>query len=113
MTEKSPRIFPDVDADGDGLVDGTKIPYDDVVDKRGVTDPDNFTNANPIVPPEYIKIVNSTDAGSCKVLVANTSVFESGGFFKNTTFSDGVSELVGPSGESSVFEFVDPSTLMY
>ena len=51
-TTKCPSIFPDVDEDGDGLVDGTNIPYDDVVSNRGVTDPTSMKNLNPVEPPK-------------------------------------------------------------
>ena len=83
-TIKCPAIFPDVDEDGDGLVDGTKIPYDDVVSNRGVTDPDCMDNHNPVIPPSYVKIVNN--ACGYDYIVQDTSEYEGGGFFGNTEF---------------------------
>lgn len=84
-TKNTDAIFPDVDADGDGLVDGTKIPYDDVVDKRGVIDVGNKINNNPIIPPEHIKILGNTEAGY-EFVVHDTSECEDGGFFGTTEF---------------------------
>ena len=42
-------IFPTVDADGDGLIDGTNIPYTGPK-WGGVTDTDSYENLNPIIP---------------------------------------------------------------
>ena len=84
-TSKVNSVFPDVDADGDGLVDGTNIPYDDYVDCRGVTDPTSFKNHNPVVPPKYVKIFGNGEAGY-KYVVQDTSEYEGGGFFGTTEF---------------------------
>ena len=115
VTRNTPRLFPDVDEDGDGFVDGTKIPYDNEENRHGVPDPENFENVNPIVPPKYIKVINGARAGSCNVLIADTSVFEGGGFWKDTEFVTKDATYIGTSGhgETSTFKFVPYETLMY
>jgi hypothetical protein len=92
-----------VDADGDGLVDGTNIPYDDVVSKTGVVDPTNFTNLNPIVPPSYIKYVRGE--GMAELLIPDSSVYEDGGFFGKTEFVGTGVSVVGTSNESGASDF--------
>ncbi len=79
--------FADVDEDGDGLVDGTNIPYDDVVERGGIRDDSTFKNLSPIAPPELIRLVNSKNA--CRVLVYDTANYKdvpNGGFFGKTSF---------------------------
>ena len=98
-------IFPDVDEDGDGLVDGTNIPYDDVVSNRGVKDPDSLKNVNPIIPPKYIKMLGNTEG--YKLAVQGTSEYEDGGFFGKTEFIADNGTDVGtakPADETFVFE---------
>lgn len=80
-------IFADVDKDGDGFVDGTKIPYDDFVDRRGILDESSNQNLNKIVPPEFIKVVNNKD--NYKFVVYDFSTYDGmkdGGFFGKTKF---------------------------
>ena len=104
-TVNIPSRFPDVDADGDGFVDGTKIPFDDVVDKRGVIDPDNHTNFNVIIPPKYIKFIKGEGEGCCDILVPDTSVYENG-FFSTTEFISDNGSSKGTAGkESGCFKF--------
>ena len=105
VTTKCPAIFPDVDEDGDGLVDGTNIPYDDEVSVRGVTDPTNFENHNPVLPPEYIEILGNGEYGY-KYVVLDTSEYEDGGFFGKTEFISDGGKVVGTSNkENDTFEF--------
>ena len=99
--------FPDVDADGDGFVDGTNIPYDAVVDRKGVVDESSNRNLNPITPPERLKFINND--GEYKIIVLDTSLYEglNGGFFANTSFEIGDNKLVGTAhgGDTACFEF--------
>ena len=92
-------IFPDVDEDGDGLVDGTNIPYDDYVDHCGVTDPTSFKNHNPVIPPKYIKILGNGEV-KYKYVVQDTSEYEDGGFFGKTEFITENGVTVGTSDHS-------------
>ena len=104
-TSKCPSIFPDVDEDGDGFVDGTKIPFDDVESIRGITDPTSMKNFNPVVPPAHIKITGNTEGYS--YVVPDTSEYEGGGFFGTTEFVADGERFVGTaheSGETFVFE---------
>ena len=104
-TLKTPARFPDVDEDGDGLVDGTNIPYDDEIDRRGIVDPDCFDNHNPIMPPEYIKVLGNEGAGY-KFVIHDTSEYEGGGFFGKTEFvSDGGTVVGTANKENDTFKF--------
>jgi hypothetical protein len=103
-TVNSPINVPDVDEDGDGFVDGTKIPYDDVVSNTGVVDPSNHTNINPIVPPSYIKYVRAE--GAPELTVPDTSVYENGGFFGATEFISEKGSYVGTDVKDGATDFV-------
>jgi hypothetical protein len=93
--------FADVDDDGDGFVDGTKIPYDDVVSTIGVIDESSYVNLNVITPPSEITILGNEGAnapGRCKFLVYDTSKYigvSDGGFFGKTKFKTEECEYVG------------------
>ena len=93
--------YPDVDDDGDGLVDGTNIPYDDVVSKIGVIDESSNKNLNVVTPPSEIIIKGNEGArkpGKCTFVVYDTSKAEGvsdGGFFGNTKFITDGSEYIG------------------
>ncbi len=93
--------FADVDDDGDGFVDGTKIPYDDVVSTIGVIDESSYVNLNVITPPSEITILGNEGAnapGRCRFLVYDTSKYvgvSDGGFFGKTKFKTEECEYVG------------------
>ena len=114
-TLSTPAIFPDVDADGDGLVDGTNIPYDDVVNRFGVIDESSRKNLNPIRPPKYARIVNNKN--NYVYRVNDMSVFdgiEDGGFFANTEFITDNETYVGTNhvGEKTEnFKFINPKEI--
>ena len=107
--------FPDVDDDGDGLVDGTNIPYDDVVSTIGVIDNSSNVNLNKVTPPTEMKILNNEGgkkAGRCRFVVYDTSKYlgvTDGGFFGKTRFLTENEEYVGTDfvGEDTeTFKFV-------
>lgn len=90
-TKKTEAVFPYVDFDGDGLVDGTNVPYDAVAAEKstkysfGVLT-GSMKNLNVITPPSVIK-VNGLKGG-VKISVPKTALFEDteGGFFGKTKF---------------------------
>ncbi len=108
-TKCSHPYYADVDEDGDGFVDGTDIPYDDVVNRSGIIVEDSFKNLSPIAPPRHIKIVNSE---GFKILVPDTANYmdvPDGGFFGRTKFITDEKTYVGTdyTGEDTgVFKFV-------
>ena len=106
-TVNLPPRFPDVDLDGDGFVDGTNIPYDGVVDRKGVVDETQKRNLNAITPPERLKLVNNE--GGYKIIVLDTSLYEglNGGFFANTSFEIEDKKLIGTAHttDTGCFEF--------
>lgn len=75
QTKNSNPYFADVDADGDGKVDGTNISYVGEPNRSGICDSSTNKNLNPIVPPAYFKIKN---------FGGYTIVFQN----ENTTFLD-------------------------
>ena len=105
-------VFADVDADGDGFVDGTNIPYDDVVDRRGICDESSNKNLNPIIPPKYMEVKNN----KCGYvyIVNDMSAFEGitdGGFFGKTEFITDNETYVGTSHtdeKTENFKFIKP-----
>ena len=108
-------IYPDVDEDGDGLVDGTNIPYTGVINKSGVTVPDSHKNLNPIAPPKYIRLYgnkNASEPGKVKVVVYDTSDYmgvADGGFFGKTEFATDGATYMGTDyadKETETFKFV-------
>ena len=101
------------DADGDGLVDGTDVPYE--ADKKysfpsGIVGESNL-NLNPITPPDHITIKGNSQG--LTYLVPNTKDYmgvRDGGFFGKTEFvTDGVTYLgtdyVGE--DTKTFKFID------
>lgn len=112
-TLRTHPIYPDVDNDGDGLVDGTNIPYDDVVDKGGVVDESSHKNLNPIRPPKYMKVFNNKH--NYVYIVNDMSAFEGvvdGGFFGKTEFITDGATYVGTNHcdeETETFKFVKKS----
>jgi len=82
-TLQSDAIFPDVDEDGDGLVDGTQLPCTGVPNPKGVAEPGNRRNLNPIIPPRFMEIRGESE---CEIIVQDTSAYEDGGFFGKTEF---------------------------
>ena len=109
-TLKTHPAYADVDADGDGFVDGTNIPYDDVVERKGIVDESSYKNVNPIIPPKYMKVTGN----ACKYtyLVNDMSSFEGiidGGFFGNTEFITDNETYVGTNHsneKTETFKFV-------
>ena len=104
-TLNTPAAFPDLDLDGDGLVDGTDIPYDDVVSPRGVVVEGCMTNLNQIVPPGYIKITGN-EKYAHRYIVKDTSECTDGGFFGSTEFISDEESCIGTSATpKSTFVF--------
>ncbi|MBO7304200.1 MAG: hypothetical protein J6V09_03175 [Clostridia bacterium] len=115
-TTASHPYYAKVDFDGDGLIDGTDIPYDGVPSNGGVMHPTSYTNENPVRPPEYIKIIQD---GGCRFTLASTAgagisdgdyyddVENAGGFFGDTKFYySAVDYVVGTEiGEVGPFVF--------
>ena len=103
-------IFPDVDEDGDGLIDGTNIPRVGAVRRGGVLDESSNINLNPIVPPKYFKVVNNKK--NYVYLVEDTSTLDGvvgGGFFEKTEFISGSAKLVGAAHsdeKTETFKFI-------
>ena len=103
-------IYADVDEDCDGFVDGTNIPYDDVVDINGVLDESSYENLNPILPPKYLKVTGN----ECKYVycVNDMSSFEGitdGGFFGNTEFISDSETYLGTNHtdeKTETFKFI-------
>ncbi len=112
-TTRSHPYYADVDDDGDGFVDGTNIPYDDVVNKSGIIDENSFKNLSPIAPPRHIKIVKSNGVlGPYKFLIYNTANYmdiADGGFFGNTKFISDNNTYLGTDyvgKETETFKFI-------
>jgi hypothetical protein len=114
-TKNVEALYPYIDLDGDGLVDGTDVPYDAEYVKnsndyqRGLRC-GSYKNVNRTTPPSEIKLVNIK--GGVKFSVPKTSVFEDvcGGFFGNTRFVSEEGTLVGtdnPDNETFTFDGFD------
>ncbi len=94
--------FPYVDKDGDGLVDGTDIPYDkDKLRENwgGIQRTDISTNLNEVAPPEYIKLtsckgytLNVPKTFSKERGIPDINGNENEGFFGSTRFIYGDGE---------------------
>ena len=98
-------VYPDVDEDGDGLVDGTDIPFDDFVSPRGVPHPTSKKNMNPVIPPEYVKVIGNKEVGY-DFIIHDTSVYDDGGFFGTTEFITEDATYVGTADKNTeTFKF--------
>ena len=113
-TKNTEAVYPYIDLDGDGIIDGTNVPYDAEYVKnsnayQGGLRCGSYENLNVITPPANIKFKNVK--GGVKISVPDTSVLEEGGgFFGNTKFSYNDDECyLGTNHKNTeVFEFVDP-----
>ena len=108
-TLKIHPIYPGVDNDGDGLVDGTNIPFSGEISKGGIVDESSHKNLNPIVPPEYIKITNNKN--NYAYIFDDTSEIPGadGGFFGKTKFITEDESFVGTANSGSkngTFKFI-------
>ena len=103
-TKNTEAVFPYVDFDGDGLVDGTNVPYDaeaaanSMKHSNGVLT-GSMENQNVIGTPDVIKVKNLK--GGVKIAVPKTAVFEGteGGFFGKTKFYYSETEFYTGTGE--------------
>ncbi len=120
-TIKSPPRYADVDEDGDGFVDGTDIPYDDVVERGGVMDMNSKKNLNQVTPPSIISIKgndNATKPGKCRFSVYDSSKYggvTDGGFFGKTEFVTDSNSYLGTdykNQDTETFRFIDPVVLV-
>ena len=109
-TKNVEAVYPYVDFDGDGFVDGTNVKYDTEYMKnnneyqRGVKC-GSYKNLNKTVPPSIIKFKNVK--GGLKISVPDTSLCEDGGFFGKTKFiTDNDLTYIGTKHENAkTFEF--------
>ena len=109
-------VFPCVDNDGDGIIDGTNVPYDkDNIIKSGVINEESFVNLNPIAPPRYFKLYgngNATEDGKVRIQVYDTANYKDipdGGFFGKTEFVTDGASYVGTDycgEETETFDFI-------
>ena len=90
-TKNTEAVYPYVDFDGDGLVDGTNVPYDAEAAAKSMKYSNGVLtgskkNLNVIGTPDVIKVKNLR--GGVKISVPKTSAFEDlgGGFFGKTRF---------------------------
>ena len=106
-TYKVHPTFPTVDADGDGLIDGTNIPYTGEL-WGGVTDESSYENLNRVVPPKYIKVLNNKYKYKYCILDASSyKDMDDGGFFGETEFITDDESFLGKNpknNDSFVFE---------
>ena len=90
---------------GNGLVDGTDIPYDDVISPRGVVVEGCMTNLNKIVPPKHIKITGNGEYAH-RYIIKDTSECTDGGFFGSTEFIGDEESCIGTgTAPKSTFVF--------
>ena len=119
-TANSHPVFAKIDADGDGFIDGTDIPYDGIPDKEGIVHEGSLENLNPVKPPEYVRITgnsagivfkvpNTAGAGISDGLYYN-SKDSLGGFFGGTKFYYGDGEedyyLGTDHTDTEIFKFI-------
>ena len=113
-TKNTEAVYPYVDLDGDGLVDGTDIPYDTEFVKnsnvyRAGLRFGSYKNLNPITPPEYFKAKNIKGGIKFAMPKTHLSGTGDGGFLGKTKFYyDDESYVVGTDNEDvGAFEFSD------
>ena len=113
-TKNTEAIYPYVDLDGDGLVDGTDIPYDTEFVKnsnvyRAGLRFGSYKNLNPITPPEYFKAKNIKGGIKFAMPKTHLSGTGDGGFLGKTKFYyDDDSYVVGTDNQDvGAFEFSD------
>ena len=113
-TKNQEAIYPYVDLDGDGFVDGTDVPYDAEYVKRSNDYQrglrfGSHKNVNRINPPETVKVFGIK--GDIKIAVPKAHLFEGtdGGFFGKTKFySSDTDFVVGTDNEDTQsFAFSD------
>ena len=106
-----------IDEDGDGFVDGTNIPYDDVVERGGVADEASRKNLNQVAPPSVISITKNNNAktpGKCRFSIYDTSKYcgvSGGGFFGSTRFVTDENTYLGTdfaNQDTETFRFIEP-----
>ena len=116
-TVKCPPRYADVDEDGDGFVDGTNIPYDDVVERAGVLDEASRKNLNQVTPPSIISVMRNENAslpGKCRFSIYDTSKYcgvSGGGFFGSTRFVTDENTYLGTdfaNRDTETFRFIEP-----
>ncbi len=117
----SPPFMPYVDYDGDGIVDGTDVPYDKNQLKNnlaGIQLTESRKNVNKVVPPQYIKITNAKNyilnvpkTYSAERKIPDINEKENEGFFGSTRFiyGDGEDEYYqGTNHENTkFFKFIE------
>ena len=109
-------VFPCVDNDGDGIIDGTNVPYDkDNIIRSGVVNEESYENLNPIAPPKYFKLYgnnNASEDGKIRVQVYDTANYKDvpdGGFFGKTEFVTDGASYIGTDYcgvETETFDFI-------
>ena len=113
-TKKIEAIYPYIDLDGDGLIDGTDVPYDAEYVKNSNNYQNglrcgSYKNLNVTNPPSIFKVKNLMSG--IKFGVPKTSVFEDceGGFFGKTKFYTSDDDyIVGTDHEDNeTFAFCD------
>jgi hypothetical protein len=93
--------FADIDADGDGFVDGTKIPFDDVVERNGIEDISSHVNLNVITPPRFFKVFNNKNGYKYTVYRTDSDpCVPDGGFLGKTEFATDSGVYVGTNHEN-------------
>ena len=111
-TKKVEATYPYVDFDGDGIIDGTNVPYDAEFVKNsnayqaGIKC-GSYANVNRITPPAKVEAFNVK--GGVKIGLAKTHLYEDceGGFLANTEFSYEKEKFVGTDHEENeVFTFL-------
>ena len=115
-TKRVHPVYPCVDQDGDGIVDGTNAPYDpNNIIRSGITVEDSNKNLNMIAPPKYFRLYgnkNASEEGKARILVYDTAHYmdvPDGGFFGKTEFATDGATYIGADhvGEDTeTFKFI-------